>query len=538
MKKLSVLVFLFSMGAMLSFASRDKVVVTKVKHNSEPSKTVITPTNTDIITAQPEGTLLYPVYGISETTWLNYGGAIGAMSNNNGYAVRMVRTETNVYVQNMITEFGNNVAYWVKGDIEADGKVRFKFPQYVYHRDAQGTAAARDYYIARLTPTLTGSNSVEMTVDMDNCDLVMKFEGDNLVQVKEEAPSPALAAYTNMVGLVYDDGSFTAYAEQGIAYKPLTDELVTPPAAAAEKSYSFDYLNGSNEAKAIGITMVDDGNDVYFKGFNTFIPESWVKGVKENENTIVIPTTYMGVYENVLTFLCGLSDDESQLVAPITLTKDGDKWVAGSKMLINIGNEKVDLNDNRVYKNGVLSPVQEGTKTPATPIIDDGEEGTEWSEADGMGALGFIMEAKDTEGNPIDVANLYYNVFMDGNLFTFTKDIYGTPEDITDVPYTFQSDFIFPLGDGYFFVFFFDRCETIGVRAVYKANGEVTYSPTATYSFSASSVDQLKSESPIVSSEYYDMTGRRMAKPCLGVYIQVNRHANGKHSVEKKIMKH
>ena len=54
----------------------------------------ITPAgDTGIITAQPEGTLIDPLYCSSEKTYLIYSQAVASTSDNNGYAGKMVRTD-------------------------------------------------------------------------------------------------------------------------------------------------------------------------------------------------------------------------------------------------------------------------------------------------------------------------------------------------------------------------------------------------------------------------------------------------------------
>ena len=294
----------------------------------------------------------------------------------------------------------------------------------------------------------------------------------------------------------------------------------------------YDYVDGSNNAKTTVITVGTSGDDVWFQGLNTFIPEAWVKGSLSN-GVVTVPSTFTGIVQGYLTYVTALSEDKTQLVNPLTFTKTDDKYVANATVFVNIGNEKVDLNDNRIYNNVVLTPYVEGNKTPATPVIDTSEEGTEaFIEEEGMGALVFTLDAVDTEGNPLDQSKLYYNVFKNGELYTFDKDLYGLEEDMVDIPYDFQSDFIMS-AYGYFFVFFLEDMDSIGVRAVYKDGDTTTYSETATYVFRNAGIVSPEGTSVPVSEEYINLNGQKVNHPENGIYIKITRYADGAMKAEK-----
>ena len=197
------------------------------------------------------------------------------------------------------------------------------------------------------------------------------------------------------------------------------------PADIQTSRYIFNYRDGDRELKSNVITIGTSGNEVWFKGLNTFIPEAWVKGTLNN-GVVSIPSTYTGIYDGYLTYVTGLSDDNKRLVTPLTLTKTDQDYTADATVFINIGDETVDLNSNRVFKQGTMTPYIEGTKTPTTPVIDTSEEGTEaFDENEGMGALIFTFDPVDTEGYPLDQSKLYYNIYSNGTLHTFNKYVFG-----------------------------------------------------------------------------------------------------------------
>ena len=127
----------------------------------------ITATNSEVITATPEGTLIDPLYSVSEASYFMYSSALVTLATN-GYAGAMVRTDEAIYIRNIISEYSAPQTYWVKGDIEADGSVTFRFPQLIYH-NASNPAA--DRYVALMTPQSNGTGISLQTVEGD-CDLI------------------------------------------------------------------------------------------------------------------------------------------------------------------------------------------------------------------------------------------------------------------------------------------------------------------------------------------------------------------------------
>ena len=197
----------------------------------------------------------------------------------------------------------------------------------------------------------------------------------------------------------------------------------------------------------------------------------------------------------------------------------------------------MDFNSNRVFTNGFFTPYTESTKTPATPVIDTSEEGTEaFDENEGMGALIFTMDAVDTEGYPLDQSKLYYNVFSNGKLYTFDKDLYGLEEDMTDIPYAFQGDLIMSMY-GYFFVFFLEDMDSIGVRAVYKDGDNTTYSEIATHQFREAGISAPSVAPEAVSEEYINLNGQKVSEPAQGIFIKLTRYADGSSKAEKTVVR-
>lgn len=510
----------FALG--FGMATAQVTPASNISFSVETASTAVAAIATDdIITEQPDGTLIYPAYGSSDQTWLVSNGMLGSYRNS-GYAVKIVRTDDAIYVQNMITEL-NLPDYWVKGDIESDGTVVFRFPQHIYHKDATDTAEAIDYYIGQLTPTAS-DNSIKLVAEEGKTDLRMKLEGDRLTQIIPSI-SGTLAQYSGVVGAYFADGDFRGFGEKGISYRLTAAELSVPPTSLKTKPYIFEYTDGANEEQKRTVQIGIDGSDVWIQGVNQFISTSWIKGTLA-DGTVTFNTTFTGVYDRYMTYMTGLSRNQEYLEDPFTLTVEGNDYVADQTLFVNIGDEIPELNNNRIFKKARFT-LQEvvGDIVPSDPMIDTSEEGTEYDDTEGILAVCFMLSATDSEGNTLDSNKLYYNILIDGEVYEFDGSMYG--QTMTDVPYNYGCDFIYNI-EGYIMAFIFENPSTVGVRAVYKDGDYVGVSATDTYVMKEGGVDGIAADSPVVSSALYTLDGRQVKNAEAGnVYIRLDRRANG-----------
>lgn len=146
-----------------------------------------------------------------------------------------------------------------------------------------------------------------------------------------------------------------------------------------------------------------------------------------------------------------------------------------------------------------------------------------------MGVVAFLLPDTDTNGLPLDASRLYYNIYYDGELHTFTPEGDFVDEVMTDVPALYSNDLtIMPAGDGFIILAVLEPHNTVGVRCVYKnGNGTTTYSDILSGTL-ISGVKGVTATSEVVSEVYYDMQGRKIEKPANGMYIVKATYADGK----------
>lgn len=128
-----------------------------------------------------------------------------------------------------------------------------------------------------------------------------------------------------------------------------------------------------------------------------------------------------------------------------------------------------------------------------------------------------------------------YIIYGDDKAYEFTTDLYtGIEENMTEVPYSFTDDLDFVLQDGEHIVFLYEGgYSKMGVQSVYYGGDERTVSPIV---YQTSDGIKVKTTAP-VSTEFYDLQGRRLTNPTLGLTIIKAIYADGSVKTIKYIAK-
>jgi hypothetical protein len=170
------------------------------------------------------------------------------------------------------------------------------------------------------------------------------------------------------------------------------------------------------------------------------------------------------------------------------------------------------------------------SKMPAAPTD---VEFTEYMPGS-MGVLSFQIDNLNVDGQVLDEDSLYYRIFVDGELYTFSADDYYVDEDMTDVPFNFTEGWDFLITDKKRGVLFYydETPATFAVQLVCKDGDDEYVSALAT--IEADSIQSVASEKAVSSVSYFDVCGRAIAAPGRGgVSIRVTTFTDGTRSVSK-----
>lgn len=191
----------------------------------------------------------------------------------------------------------------------------------------------------------------------------------------------------------------------------------------------------------------------------------------------------------------------------------------------------------------VATPYTPHLATPATPyelVLGDPSEDywggqTRWS-------LSAYIPNLDVDGNYLDYDSITYRLYFDDEPFVFDPETYYPDfNDYTiDVPFNNAASGNIPhpyWSDNARMIYLNSIPEhKLGIQSAFHFNGERADSEIAWYNTEGLGVKSATTNGEIRSTEYYDLTGRRLAKPQSGIYIQRTKYADG-HTETRKVIK-
>ena len=263
-----------------------------------------------------------------------------------------------------------------------------------------------------------------------------------------------------LVGGDYDGQTLTPYYLPGSTLTPSEPLVpVTPPTGITPVEYSMTYTAGGNEASK-PIYVIVSGNDVYFQGMSSYIPEAWVKGTKDGNTITFSGHQYMGDYANMTSFFFYTGD------ATFTYDDVAETYSYTGQIFGVLGEQYYDGN----YTNPVLTKVVEKAATPADPTIKAVANG------DYGYYITFDIPTKDREGASVIASKLSYLFFVDNEEtpLTFTSATHSKlTEDMTVIPYGFTENYDFYNNQIYFNNLYSTSWKKIGLQSIYTGGGEI-----------------------------------------------------------------
>lgn len=510
--------------------SQQKVNATPLETGAASRATELVPTNTEIISETPEGTLYYPAYG-SATTWTYYNGNVASFAND-GFAGAMVVADDAIYLRDFITE--NPTGTWIKGDLADDGTVTFRFPQLIYRTEATEARPSYPYLVAAMKPKAEWNGSISLVVDPDDCDMVMHWDGQHLVQ---DVPDVAIGLedYAGIVGLVSNTGGFSGLAEQGTVYSLDYEEAPQVPDFVETSDYVAIYTNEYGMDGHIYVKLGEADGQLWIQGLNLYAPEAWICGDIEGTTATFRPQ-YGGVYEGFMMYLTGATGtlDKITLKEGFTMQRTDIGWSSINDVIIaNIGWRV--LGQMQQMEGIFIEPLSEGTRIPAKP---DNLDGMAYDEALGGGVAQYRIPTVDTEGKDLDTYSLYYNIYFDGVKKTFYPNDYFVLTPMTDVPWNYaNSEQFFRADDNTIMLGLFEPVKEVKIQSVYLDRNKLTYSEPAYINFGAS-VEGVGGAATVVAEEWYNLSGIRVERPtAAGLYIKRSTMSDGSVKTTKSVVR-
>ncbi len=506
------------------------------------------------ITQAPEGKLV-TMLGNSMTFYIDYD---LTQDESYGLAYEGVWTDNGeVYLKNPVSMLDWDT--YIKGQETEDGIV-FEFPQPLYRSVYDDESY--DFYVDVLEYA-----EVESPTDPD--DYITTFvpaeDTRSIIFIKNEDGSYMMDG-DYMLGVTYED-VWQGFGEMYLTLLPFeATPIKVPDGVKYDYSYILaDELNGWDHTvlRPIGIGELD--GVTYITGIAGGMPNATITGTFDHQaNTLTIPSDqFLGQYYNHYIFMmvgAGYSyyDDwwEEDMITfdivdePMVLNYDPEENVFRpvvpegmeySYLIFNFGNTEAYPCEyyavDRIYSQGIITDF-----APIAPEVIGVNE-IDMFDPDYSYSFEFNIFGDNKEGQILRDQNIYYNIFINGEICTFTSEEYPELlkegyEEITDIPVFLNvGDDIFSSGNYHGIALKRKDIETIGVRAVYIDGDDRGESDIVTVNTEGEPVAVAALEfNRAAKTEYFDLNGRKIAgNEASGIILKRTTLPDGTTRTEKLI---
>ena len=478
----------------------------------------------------PEGTLYDNMYATSFAYGLGWGDIY--IQNVDGGIGKVVEgTDGNLYIYNPISQgyIWFSILPWIKAEPAGDGKYVVRLPQlYIIDVGDPYYAYCMHYDEDEGMPVVEEEGEIEFT-----------WENGVLTQLGDK-----------FIGLCDATADWFYMADQHIVYAPQNDEALTLPEDLYVQSYTMTYLSDPsdlNKTKETVVSVAIDGEDIYMGNLNNNNPDSYIKGTLVDGKATFPTRQYLGVdayYNGHIYVLTGDAyvDTETygspvfnyNLNDEIVFNVDEDarnivaEWPAS--MITNVGPSTLSIISDYVAPS--LVAFAEVPAVPANPIFT--VEDVTVNITTGFTVLHFTIPTVDVDGNKLNENKLYYNIYLDDEVFTFEPEDYiGLSSAMTDIPYKFEDNINFDIymsSNGRHTVYLYTtHFGMVGVQSIYTAGDEVNRSEIVyVLNPSPSGINEVATGAQVINTRYYDLTGRELPKaPAMGLYLQQSTYSDG-----------
>lgn len=430
----------------------------------------------------------------------------------------------------------------IAGTVEGD-KISFTLPQVVNRVtvDEDGQPVTYDIVVAAFTEQQLEDDYVTWAAAPDQT-VVFDVAADGALT----AADPAV-----MIGVGIDMGEYgvqwTGFGDTAVAMTPMTAEPVEVPASLATENYVVRSFDSPYIAR-VGF----DGSDVYVQGLISAMPDSWVKGTLTDGKVTFANGQYLGVartsstYRNYVYCVVTTEDWDADFnivygdtAEPFVVDYDAEArtFTFPTEDYLYMSLDPVEVHSRSSVN--FVSLEYRGEFEPTTPPDPQIDYFSAYDPESGYGEIDFTMPDEGADGKVLDFSRYYYNLIVDGELYEVTPEIYGSVSSpMTDIPYGYTDDNdIYSYSEGYhIFYFRIPEYRTIALQSVYVIDG-VT-SKSAVVLAGEAGIDATVIEpSPVVSEQYFDLSGRRLTHPSAGVCIRRATRADGSVETAKIIVK-
>lgn len=373
------------------------------------------------------------------------------------------------------------------------------------------------------------AGTIEATRNTEVTSVTYTVAEDGTISL-DPLPEGTILGYTYI-----SDDTWASYGDFHQTLTPFTTPAPVIPQEAPIETWAMVY-----DYQGYPIPVMREGDTFYFGGIAPQYAAYWVQGTLKDGKITVANNQYLGLAEDDY-FLYGMLgtpyvDDFGDfayelLPADATLTFTYDE--AAKTITCDDANTALLINRGQYVPNtlaAVTAPqflVQETfAGTPADPMDLDYTE--DYREDYNFGVFYFTIPQVSTTGTLLNPKYLFYNIFIDGEVYEFVPEESFIDEAMTDVPFLYDNGLDFftnglrPI-EREIGIYPYDAT-TVGVQSVYRFGDVETRSNIVTLN--------LKEENAVAGVQtsrqpigYTDLFGRTHTTPQRG--LNIVRHADG-----------
>lgn len=462
-----------------------------------------------------------------------------------GSLVQQVCTEDGtLYFSNPMSDF--MLHSYMVGHYDADGSIVIEGPQFIYDEYDDWEEEWVNIYLLPMEMKVDDQGRATY-VATDDMKFVLK-KTDNGYEAENPEVLLGLATYGELADLDGNPTGEVGYAWLGYGEKQIVLESrpgengVTPPAEASIEKWAF---RDPYENALINVAL--DGDDLYIQGIDRGVTDAWVKARIAGDKVIIPSGSYLGYNTEIQYFsyiwgstleydaenetLIGTSTDQ------VVFSYDADK----KQLVLQDGYAICSMPENyyviTLYEDVSICRQNRDVNTP--PAIPYELDVNPFDDYFGVGIMNFNIPDYDEDGNILDVNRLYYNIYIDDKLFTFTPEDYpamGLNENMVNVPYLLQDFSSIFIYKNYHTVYFHfelpeDGC---GVQSVY-INEEGKELRSAVLGKGGNGISLTGNDREVESRVFYNMQGQAVPASYKGVTICRTVYSDGSVRISKTI---
>ena len=460
-----------------------------------------------------------------------------------GSVVQMVEGEDGyVYLSHMASEYPVNT--WTRFEREGNtlvmNGVQALYEEYDYDYEEE--------LIVYLAPmeVVVNENNVGTFVVPEDCRYVLNIGDDGSLTSAD--PKMLLGVCVHTPDETVEGNEvwvWKGFGDRDIKMVPQDAEPVSIPDGIAVENWVMndEYVN-------VFVQVAIDGDDFYVCGMDRSLPDAWVKG-RIADGKVTFPSgQYLGVDMNIFyySYFCGAdffdeTNEDGETYRACSLA-DSAVYIydADAGLLTAERGYVVNSTPDRLFPLYFYENVTIGVQHRNHEAAPEAPFGLEYYESDWGNSVWFMLPNVDVDGNILMVENLYYEIYVNGELQYFNiYDEDWNEVNTSRIPYSYNDwqDFWVDsdnTSDHTAYIYYDGEVNSIGIRSIYvNEDGEDVYSATGWWGEEMSVDENIAGNLP-VSVRLFDLQGRELRGRHSGIAVKMTSYGDGTVRSEKIVV--